>query len=245
MKQLFLVVTVLALAACGGGSGDDSDDFVPLDPTVNYDISAFTFGTAGVARTLSGQGIDSDGDLWTIERILTTRTTPDPAGPCLLGETQQDDALTLVIQNVGATTTGSTSCYTTAGIIQSTFELVVTDSPVSYEILTAAGNLPTTARIGAGGLLGAWNEYSDTNGDGIYDAAPGDTFTGSSTSNWRLEDQRGRAAFVITGIIRDEFGTQIGSEIDTYYITPSGAITGFEIFISLPGLEVTLSGTVS
>jgi len=120
----------------------------------------------------------------------------------------------------------------------------VTDSAESYSILTTAGTLPLTARITTGGLSGTWGRFEDTNGDDKYNGGPGE-FIGSSTSNWKLEDQRGRAALVFSAVLRDGNGTQEGSETDTYFITPSGTITGFNIKISPPGLSLTLIGTAS
>jgi hypothetical protein len=123
----------------------------------------------------------------------------------------------------------------------------VTDSSESYSILTTAGTLPLTARISTRGLSGTWGRFEDLYGNGDdtkYNGGPGE-YIGSSTSNWKLEDQRGRAALVFSAVLRDGNGTQEGSETDTYFITPSGTITGFKIKISRPGLSLTLTGTAS
>ena len=242
IKHLALAIVVFTLAACGGGGGDD---FVPLDTTVDYDIAAALFGTSGVSRTLTGSGTDSDGRQWTVDQTRTTRATIDPTGPCLAGETQQDVALTLTVDTGAVVTAAGPSCWTTSGLLHKTLDLDVTDFPKEYSILTTAGTLPLTAKIGAGGLSGVWNHFEDTNGDDNYNGGAGDDFIGSSTSNWKLEDQQGKAALVISSILRDEFGTQEGSETDTYFIAPSGTITGFKIKILLPGFSLTLTGTVN
>jgi hypothetical protein len=238
------LLTALILVGCGGGGGGDSgDNFTPLDTTVDYDIAAALFGVSGVSRTFTGSGADSDGNQWTVTRVMTTLATPDLIN-CLLGETQQDDALTLTVAG-SVTTSAGPSCYTTSGLLQRTFSLDVTDSPKEYEILTTGGTLPLIAKIGAGGLSGVWDRFEDTNGDDFYGGGAGDTFIGSSTSNWNLEDQQGKAALVISSVLRDEFGTQEGSETDTYFITPSGTVTGFKIIVTLPGFSLTLTGTVN
>jgi hypothetical protein len=226
---------------CSGGS------YFPLDTTVDYDIAAALFGTTEVSRTLKGDGIASDGRRWTIDQVFTTRVTPDPTGPCLAGETQQDEALTLTSDTGDVITSAGPSCYSTSGLIQNTFELDVTDSSESYSMLATAGTLPLTARIITGGLSGTWSRFEDLYGNGDdtkYNGGPGE-YIGSSTSNWKLEDQRGRAALVFSAVLRDENGTQEGSETNTYFITPSGTITGFKIKISRPGLSLTLTGTAS
>jgi hypothetical protein len=234
---------LLIVAGCGGGGGGST----PLDTTVDYDISKVIFGTPGVSRTMTGSGPDAGGDVWTINRVITTLITPDPADPCLVDETQQDEVLTLTEDTGNVITSAGPSCYTTAGLIQAVFSLDEAAVPRTYTLLTTGGTLPLTARIGDGGLAGIWDLFEDTNGDRVYNGAGGgDTFIGSSTTNWRLEDQQGRAALVLSGVIRDIFGTQIASETDTYFITPSGIITGFEFKLTLAGGggSLTLDGTV-
>jgi hypothetical protein len=241
IRYIILLSSILFLTSCGGGGGG-GDNFTPLDTTVDYDIAAALFGTPGVSRTFTGGGADSDGNQWTGTRVMTTLATPDLIN-CLLGETQQDDALTLTVAG-SVTTSAGPSCYTTSGLLQRTFSLDVTDSPKEYEILTTGGTLPLIAKIGAGGLSGVWDRFEDTNGDDFYGGGAGDTFIGSSTSNWNLEDQQGKAALVISSVLRNS-GTQEASETDTYFITPSGTVTGFKIIVTLPGFSLTLTGTVN
>jgi hypothetical protein len=245
----FTVVATLSLFlfGCGGSSGGGGDDDpTPLDTTVEYDIAKVLFGTPGVTRTLTGSGDASDGSQWTITQVVTTLTTPDPTDPCLPGETQQDDALTLTSDTGLVITSAGPECWTTSGLLQNTFSLDVTDTPELYSIMTAAGTMPLTAKIGAGGLAGTWNDFEDTDGDDFYNGGGGDVFTGSSTSNWKLEDQQGKAALVLSFVIWDEFGTQVGSETDTFFITPSGTITGFTFTVTLPGIiTLNFTGTVN
>lgn len=245
--RLILISSIIFIASCGGsGGGGGDDDPAPLDTTVDYDIAKVLFGTPGVTRTLTGSGDSSDGSQWTITQVLTTLTTPDPTDPCLPGETQQDDALTLTSDTGLVITSAGPECWTTSGLLQNTFSLDVTDTPESYSIMTAAGTMPLTAKIGAGGLAGTWNDFEDTDGDDIYNGAGGDAFTGSSASNWKLEDQQGKAALVLSIVIRDEFGTQVGSQTSTFFITPSGTITGFTITVTLPGIiTLNFTGTVN
>lgn len=245
-KVFFFTILSFWLAACGGGGGGSDDDPAPLDTTVDYDIFKVLFGTPGVSRTMMGSGPDDGGDIWSINRVITTLVTPDPADPCLAGETQQDDVLTLTDDTGLVTTSAGPACYSISGLIQETLELDETETPKVYSLLTTAGTLPLTARIGDGGLFGAWNLFDDTNGDNIYDGGAGDTITGSSTSNWRLEDQNGKAAIVISIEIRDQFGVIEGSETNTFFILPSGAITGFEINVLIVGDgTLTLTGTLN
>ena len=245
-STIFGIALVLLLTACGGGGGGGGG-FTPIDTTVDYDISKALFGTPGVSRTLTGSGTDAGGDVWTLNRVITTLITPDLADVCLAGETQQDDAFTLTEDTGNVITSAGPSCYTTAGLIQNIFSLNETAVPRRYTFLTTGGTLPLTARIGDGGLAGIWDRFEDTNGDRFYNGTGGgDTFIGSSTTNWRLEDQNGRAAIVLSAVIRDIFGTQIGSETDTFFITPSGTMTAFEIKIALAGAggSLTLNGII-
>jgi hypothetical protein len=216
---------------------------------MDYNIADAIVGTAGVSLIYSGGGTDTEGNEWRIKHILTTRDKPDPAGPCLAGQTQVDGALRLTVNSGGTDgnvvyVTGP-SCFTTAGFLQNTLQLEESVLPKKYAILATSGTLPATAKIGSGGVSGVWKKYDDTDFDGVYRGGAGDIYTGSNSATWKLEDQQGTAALVFSSVSRDENGVLEASEIDTYYLTPSGKVTGFQFVLNVPQGPITLTGTVT
>ncbi len=251
MKYIQMILCsffILTLSACGGGGGGggSDDDFTPLDTTVDYDLAQAFFGIPGVSRTESGSGSDTDGNSWTYSQTLTTLASPDPGGPCLVSETQTNSTLTLTEAGGFVIVASGPACFTTSGFIQETFDLDESDNPDNYSLLTTAGDFPLTARLGNGGSLGSWNNFEDTNGDFIYDGINGDTFTGSVTGTWRLEDQMGKAALVLSYVIRDEFGTQEGSETTTVFLNPAGSVSTITRVIDIVGFgTISLTGSIN
>jgi hypothetical protein len=258
MKYLHVLLIpffILALNACGGGSSSSDDEeeafpddvIVPLDTTVDYDIAKVLFGTPDEARSMSGSGTDDIEGVWTFNRTITTLTAIDPAGPCLAGQIQQDISTTRTETTTGfVTISAGPVCYSISGTLQETFSFDKTDNPEDYKILTTAGDLPLLARIGDGGFAGGWNFYYDTDENDLYDAAITDSFAGSETANWRLEDQEGIAALVFSYEGRDDSGVVVYTQTTTYFITPSGGISGWTdqtAFLEL-AYTLTFSGTV-
>lgn len=243
-QRALVLCFILGLSACGGGGSSDDDDFTPLDPGVDYDLAKALFGTAGVSRTESGSGSDTNGITWSYSHTSTTLVSPAPGGPCSPTETQQNTSLTLTETGGLVIVSSGPACYSSNGLIQNTLELDISDDPDTYSLMTVAGDLPLTARIGESGSLGSWNDYEDTNGDLKYDGINGDTFSGSGSGVWRLEDRKGKAVVVLSYVFRDETGIQDGNETVTVFITPSGSISSTERSIFIVGYgTINLSGS--
>jgi hypothetical protein len=254
LRVLLLPFFILALNACGDVSSSDDDDdddvvddtFETLDASEDYDILTALTGIPGVARSRSGSGTDDVGGIWTYDGNFTTLTAIDPDDPCLSGETQRDYSTTLTETVSGLViTTAGPACYSTSDTLQSTFSLDTSRNPEAYTLLTTTGDLPLLARIGDGGFFGSWNFYEDTDDNGVFDAATTDSFTGSQSANWNLEEREGVAALVLSYETLDEFGAVDTTETLTYFITPSGDVTGWESQTLIVGYgTITLSGTV-
>ena len=206
---------IAVLLSCGGGGGDGGT------AATTYSLSQVKNLTPGYTKTYSLTGSDSDGA--SFEATITVTIKP-PSTINTKSVTPVESIFNSKNITSGATDTGTTTAYYSAGYVLELLERgggAINCTPTSYTAL------PDSASIGQTGTIG------------VIACTDGTIETGT----WRLEASGNNAKYIETYANRQIAGDLNHTEDDGYIINVNGDIFGLEITYAEPsGYSVNLSG---
>lgn len=209
--KFLALLSSLVLVACGGGGGGGSNGPVTSTETfqvkaayVNYlnKTGSFPFTLSG---TSSGTNVTGSGTL--------TLSTPSNGTFESIAVLQKNSAATytIIANGVSANDGSASSTY-----VDSNYQPKGSSSS-DYSVVTSNIALPVTARIGDSGTWSTENRYTNSTKTSLL---------GTTTTSYVLEaDTAATALLKIISEEKNNAGTTTFTSIDTYRITPAGAIT--------------------
>ena len=215
LKNIFIVMFVLLISACGGGGSPSS---TPTDPNQTFSLAKLQSTTLGTVYSTQITGSDSNGTSYTGSISLANRAQEMLNGVLV---TPRDLLISLSGGGTSTVVTGTsyvdTSNNLIAVIIQTT-GLVCT--PVSPD------NIPTTVKIGDFGILSTMTCDDNT----------------TQARNWRAEDAgNGNIKIVSNATVKDQFNVIISVADVTFTLDSSGNIIAFKAVVTINASNFTLT----
>jgi len=217
------VFAAISLVSCGGGGGTSA---TPTPTPTGTPVSMTTFkgiyyGTVapGTQASANLSGSDSQGFSW------TGSFTAVSDGPTTFETQNVTKSRTLVTlqRGTGTPITGISSRY-----------FLISNSTL-YKSVSSLGTIsvPTTQTIIPNTIhVGDFDNFlNTTNSDGT-----------TTTSTWEMEGEfNGNTKFIASAVFKTG-GTITSTEVDTYFLDPSGKPYRIEISVTVSGVTVNLSG---
>lgn len=208
--NLLALVMSVALTACGGGGGGtnatvtSTETFQVKAAYVNY-INKVGSYPLTVSGTSSGSNVTGSGTL----TLSTPSNGSFESSPVL----QKNSAITYTIIANGVSANGGSA---SSAYVDSNYQ-PKGSSGTEYAVVTSNITIPVTGRVGDSGTWFTENRYANSTKTSLL---------GTTTTSYVLEaDTATTALFKIISEEKNNSGTTTFSSIETYRITPAGAIT--------------------
>jgi hypothetical protein len=221
LRRLALAVlctTPWLLTACGGGGGADAG--TPLSQTYNLDAAI----TQALAKPTQLGPLTT-----TYQNVvfnLTMTFAPAPDMP-FEGVTQKSNLQTVVMTGGGSNVSSSSTQYYKTGPYTASGSL---DVDGSYTVSVRTGDLPTSATVGASGLLST---------DTVYADATKALVTATSVTTWSLESDSATTVLAcLNSVVRDVSPPDTSSQKVCFRINAAGEVSGGRITLSGSGITL-------
>jgi hypothetical protein len=226
VNALIFSLSLLALTACGGGTGSSSSEnriANPTDPNTVFRSFPAGYFTPGVTSTQNCTGEDSNG--YDYSAVVSTQTQAEttflrlPAIPIVALVQMTNISTGAFASNLGTS-------YTSTSELDRRY-LGYSDSSTTTVTATTS-SIPQTLKIGDFGSLGT---YTDNAGN-------------VEVKSWRLDDGGdGRARLVSLSTTNDQYGDLVTSSVTTGLIDTNGNVKSevVEIFYAEAGVTLTLN----
>ncbi len=220
MKYLSVLLSSIILAACGGGGGGGAPAPAPVASTSTFqlkqaytndfnDTAAYTYTISG---TITGANIAGNGST---TQSPVTNTTFETAAALQKSRTSSGS---VVASGPGGTVNIPLAPATETLFMSPTYNLLGYTSASAYSVGVPPVTVPLTALVGNSGTIGAFFTYPSSAKLAI---------TATNTLTWALEaDTATTALMKLTQTIRTNPGGVLSAtQVDTFRITPAGAVT--------------------
>ncbi len=234
MKLISLMLSTLLLAACGGGGGGGTA--VPAGPVAStstfqlkqaftndfFDTKTYPFTFGGTVTSGANTGtVTGNG---TIAQSAISNVTFE--GAAALCKTRTTSGSITVTVGASSTTQALTPSLSATYTTLATY-LVGFTSATSYSITAAPVILPVAAKVGDAGTVGILTTYAS--------AAKGPVQSINILS-WALgADTASTAIFTLAQTIQNPGGIVTATQIDSYRLTPAGAVTPINAVATVAG----------
>ena len=234
MKILSLVLSTLLLASCGGGGGGGpAAPTGPVASTSTFQLKqAYTNDfneTKTFPFTVSGT-LTAGGNTGTVTGSGTLASSAISnvtfEGAAALSKTRTTSGSITV--TVGATSTSQVLAPTTSTtLVSPAFDLVGFTGASSYSVPAGPITFPVTAKVGDSGSIGTFNTFTSAAKVGVPT---------TNALSWALAaDTASTAVLNLTQIMRNAGGVVTATQVDSYRLTPAGAVTPISAAATLPG----------
>jgi hypothetical protein len=233
MKSFALLLSTLLLAACGGGGAPASAPAAAVASTSTFalkqaytndfnDTKTYPFTVSGTVTSGGNTGtVTGNG---TVVQSAVASTTFEGAAALVKTKTTSGS----ITVTVGATSATQALAPSLSGyFVSPTFDLVGYTSSGSYSFAVAPATVPATAKVGDSGTIGTFN------------SAPTSTkvpVVSTNAISWALgADTASTAILSLTQTIKNTGGVVTATQVDTYRLTPAGAVTPIKAVATLTG----------
>lgn len=213
LRLISVTALVFLVSACGGGGGGGGGSNGPVTSTETFQVKAayvnylnktgsFPFTLSG---TSSGTNVTGSGTL--------TLSTPSNGTFESISVLQKNSAatFTIIANGVSANDGSASSTY-----VDSNYQ-PKGSSGTEYAVVTSNIAIPVTGRVGDSGTWSIENRYTNSTKTSLL---------GTTTTSYVLEaDTASTALLKIIDEEKNNAGTTTSTMIETYRITPAGAIT--------------------
>ena len=226
-----MLLSSLLLVACGGGGGGPAPAPVASTSTFQLkqayandfnDTLPYSYTITGV---ISGANIAGNGS--TTQSAVANTTFE---GVTALQKSRTSSG-SVVASGPGGTVNIPLAPSTETLFLSPTFNLLGYTSTGAYTVAAAPVTIPVTALVGNSGIIGNFNTFTSSAKLGV---------PATNLISWSLEPDTATTALMkLTQTIRSNTGVLTATAVDTFRVTPAGAVT------RISQTAVTANGTLT